>query len=111
MTKEQLLGEVEDLLRTMPSRVTMRQETGENVRWMGRLSAVISGWSTPHAIMLRGYLIQFNSHVAQLHDVGFRNVLTILYEAEHDLRMQTVGPISVAVSQGSVFHYFDEIRK
>jgi len=69
--QEQLLGEVEDLLRTMPSRVTMRQETGENFRWMGRLSAVISGWSTPHAIMLRGYLIQFNSHVAQLHDVGF----------------------------------------
>lgn len=37
--------------------------------------------------------------------------MTLLHSAQHDLRMQTLGPVNVAVSKGSVFEYFDEIRK
>ena len=37
--------------------------------------------------------------------------MTLLHGAQHDLRMQTSGPINVAVSKGRVFEYFDEIRK
>jgi hypothetical protein len=35
----------------------------------------------------------------------------ILYQAQNDLRMQTAGPVNIAVGQGRVFEYFDELRK
>ncbi len=111
MTNEQLLAEVQELLRTMPPRATIRNDSDENLRWFGRLSAVIRDWSLGHASLLRAYLTQFNSATVSWRDAGFRNVLVLLHEAEHDLRMKTVGPISVAVSHGSVFDYFDEVRK
>jgi hypothetical protein len=37
--------------------------------------------------------------------------ITILHQAQHDLRMETQGLVNVAVSKGSLFEYFDEIRK
>jgi hypothetical protein len=36
---------------------------------------------------------------------------TILHQARHDLRLKTVGPLTVAVDQGAMFDYFDEVRK
>ena len=36
---------------------------------------------------------------------------TLLFQAQHDLRMKTVGPLSVAISGGKPFDYFDEIRE
>ena len=41
MNQEELLGEVEDILRTMPPRETLRHPTDENFAWLGRVSAVI----------------------------------------------------------------------
>ena len=35
----------------------------------------------------------------------------LLYRAQHDLRMKTIGPINTVVGQGLAFHYFDEVRK
>ncbi len=37
MTKEQLLAEVEDLLKTMPPRPTIRHQIEENLSWLGPL--------------------------------------------------------------------------
>lgn len=42
---------------------------------------------------------------------GLRAVVTMLHQARHDLRLKTVGPLAVAVDQGGVFDYFDEVRK
>jgi hypothetical protein len=36
VTKEQLLAELEDLLRTMPNVATIRYDTEENISWLGR---------------------------------------------------------------------------
>lgn len=55
MTHEELLGEVEDLIRTMPPRPTIRHETAENMEWFGRAAALISAWSPEKAG-------QFNRH-------------------------------------------------
>jgi hypothetical protein len=43
--------------------------------------------------------------------IALSGMLTLLHQARHDLRMQTLGPVNVAVSHGMVFNYFDEIRK
>jgi len=37
--------------------------------------------------------------------------MTLLSQAQSDLRLRTIGPISVAVGQGMSFSYFDELRK
>jgi hypothetical protein len=42
---------------------------------------------------------------------GYRRMLTLLHEARHALRMETVGPLSLAVAHGEVFDYFDELRR
>jgi hypothetical protein len=109
VTNEQLLAEVEDLLRTMPPRSTIRLDHNDNFSWLGRASAVINAWKPNKATLMTAYLIQLRS-VTML-ATGYANILTLLHEARHDLRMQTAGPINVAVPHGEVFAYFDEVRQ
>lgn len=112
ITNEQLLVEVEDVLRTMPPRETIRHETPENLAWMGRVSAVIENWNSAKGIvLLPTYLDQFHGISARESSEAFRKLMTLLHQAHHDLRMVTSGPTSVALSHGNVFEYFDEIRK
>jgi hypothetical protein len=112
MTREQLLVEVEDVIRTMPPRPTIRHETPENLAWLGRVSAVIESWDKSKGIVLLPNLLdRFYGINARDAIEGFRKLVTLLHQAQNDLRMETSGPVSVAVSHGSVFEYFDEIRK
>jgi hypothetical protein len=111
VTNEQLLAEVEDLLRTMPPRATIRQDLPENLSWLGRVSAVIANWSPPNSALLRIYVSAFHRPDPGVANENLKKIVTLLNEARYDLRMKTAGPISVAVSQGLVFDYFDEIRK
>lgn len=111
LTNEQLLAEIEDILRTMPPRPTIRHETEENFAWLGRVSAVIEQWDPPKAILLRGYLDQFHGNMAREAAEGLRKVMTLLHQARNDLRMKTLGPMNIAIGHGMVFDYFDEIRK
>jgi hypothetical protein len=108
---EQLLGEIEDVLRTMPPRGTFRQETPENFSWLGRAAAVIDRWNS-----VKGAL--FNVHVGTLHvpngtqqTGAIRGIIVMLNEARSDLRLRTLGPTEIAFGQGGVFDYFDEVRK
>ena len=109
ITKEQLLIEIEDLLRTMPPQTTICEGTQENYAWAGRLSAVIQKWNFGEGLLLSIALDQLHSYVGL--SEGFRKIITLLHQARHDLRMQTLGPVNVALSKGEVFDYFDEIRK
>jgi hypothetical protein len=111
MNEEELLGEVEDLLRTMPPRETLRHATDENFAWLGRVSAVIEAWSLAKTIPLGMAMDQFHGQSARDAQEGLRKLLTLLHEARHSLRMKTVGPVNAAIGHGQVFDYFDEVRK
>jgi hypothetical protein len=111
MTKEQLLAEVEDLLRTTPPRATIREETEENLAWLGRLSAVIENWDSSKCISVTRYVSQIQMLTGFAVSEGFAGLRILLHQARSDLRMQTLGPANVAVPHGMVFDYFDEIRK
>jgi len=111
MTKEQLLAELEDLLRTMPSSATIRDETPENLGWLGRAAAVIEQWDPAKSILLRDYIHQLHAFITVNASAGFSNLVTMLHQARHDLRMQTLGPMNVVFQHGMLFDYFDEIRK
>lgn len=111
MTKEQLLAEIEDLLRTTPPLDTIREGTEESVAWLGRVSAAIEGWNTPKMGFVTLYLGQLHGFYAYQAPPAFAGLRTLLHQARSDLRMQTLGPANVAVPHGMVFDYFDEIRK
>jgi hypothetical protein len=111
LTQEQLLAEVEDILRSMPPRETLRQALDENFAWLGRASALIEAWDMPKTIAMRAAVDQFNGQGARDAQEGLRKMLTLLHQARHDLRMKSVGPLNAAVGRGNVFDYFDEVRK
>ena len=111
LTDEQLLAEVEDILRTMPPRGTLRHPTDENFAWLGRVGALVEAWKLPKMLYLRPAVDQFHGQDAREAQEGFRKIMTLLHEARHSLRMTTVGPLNAAIGKGSVFDYFDEIRK
>jgi len=109
LTKEQLLAEVEDLLRTMPSMAKIRESLPENYAWMGRAAAVIEKWQPTKTFGLR---LSFQKATnIRLGPDGYTEIAVLLHEARSALRMETVGPVSVAIDHGMVFDYFDEIRK
>lgn len=111
MNQEELLGEVEDILRTMPPRETLRHPTDENFAWLGRVSAVIEAWNFSKSISLGMAMHQFQGQMARDAQEGMRTILTLLHQARHDLRMKTIGPVNTQIGHGRVFDYFDEVRK
>jgi hypothetical protein len=111
LTQDQLLGELEDLLRTMPSQATIRHDTEENLSWLGRAAAIIEQWSEPKGELFHQYLTNFHDQMARPSHQAFRQILVLLHQARNDLRMRTIGPTNVAIPRGHVFDYFDEIRK
>jgi hypothetical protein len=111
MTKEQLLQEIEDILRTMPPREKLGTEETESYSWLGRVAAVIGAWDPPQMISASRYIGYVQGANAREFDSGLNLLITLIHQARHDLRMKTTGPTAVAVGASSVFDYFDEIRK
>jgi hypothetical protein len=111
MNQEELLGEVEDIIRTMPPRETLRHPTDQNFAWLGRVAAAIEAWNPSKGIALGAAMDQFHGVMARDGTEGLRKLITLLHQARHDLRMKTIGPVNAAVGHGRVFDYFDEIRK
>ena len=107
----QLLAEIEDVIRTAPPKLTLHQLEPEALAWLGRAASLIRRWDATKGIL-------FDSEIRQLHAgrafnpaSAIAGIFTALHEARHDLRLSTVGPLSVAVKHGAVFDYFDEVRK
>ena len=108
----QLLGEIEDVLRTMPPLYTYSNHETEHLAWLGRASAVMHAWDELKAIaQFDTDATRMNARTTQEAEAGSRGVLTMLHQARHDLRMRTQGSLSVNVGAGAVFDYFDEVRK
>lgn len=110
MTDEELLAELEDLLRTMPPRDRLGDDSADSLSWLGRATAIISKWRPEMTIPAQ-------LHIGTMHGPGrgynqaINGLIVILHQARADLRMKTLGPSNVAVASSMVFEYFDEIRK
>jgi hypothetical protein len=108
---EQLLAEVEDVLRTVPARATIRHPEPENYAWLGRAAAVIAAWDPLQGPLFDIHVQKLTSQMAVGAESGIQGVMVMLNRARFDLAMKTTGPKSVAISAGQVFDYFDELRK
>jgi hypothetical protein len=111
VTPEQLLAELEDLLRTMPNETTIRHDTEENFSWLGRAAAIIEQWNEAKSVLFNQFLAKFHDVMARPSHEGFRQIRVLLHQARNDLRMRTIGPTNVAITQGQMFDYFDEVRQ
>ena len=107
-TKEQLLAEVEDLIRTAPTYPAIRKMRESDLAWLGRFPAVIRAWNGNRGSEVLA--LSMGVHTLNA-DQNLERIMTLLQEARYSLRMETVGPVSVAVGQGQVFDYFDEVRR
>jgi hypothetical protein len=111
ITAEQLLAEIEDVIRTMPPLQKIHNLDPENFSWWGRASAVINLWDRFKTVTFNDYVRKAQSSMALEAERGLGGVLTMLHQARHELRLRTVGPLTAIIGQGSVFDYFDEVRK
>ena len=133
MNDEGLLAEVEDLLRTSPPQSAFKErENDEALSWLGRTATILKRWDFFQSVAVgqhisalqdapNEYLASFptetRNRMILAHNIldrsgpAYRGIRTLLYQAQQDLRMKTVGPLSVAISGGKPFDYFDEIRK
>ena len=107
-TREQLLAEAEDLLRTIPPGGLYRGADAQ--AWLGRAAAVIEEWEPKKEKELREHLHLINLGVMAGHDAGLKNFMVLLQQARHSLRME-LGVVNAVFGQGMVFDYFDELRK
>ncbi len=109
-TQEQLLIEVEDLLRTRPDKNQLRHDTDENHSWFGRCAAIINEWDSSKTIAFNSSFSKFKG-VPITSALGLAEIMVLLNLIRHSLRMGTIGTSNIAFSQNSTFDYFDEIRK
>ena len=113
MKDEELLAEVEKLLKTTPplSAFMKKENDEDNDEWLGRVASVLSEWNSTRCVFANMHW--YIKALQQNHNIGTarRALRTLLFESQHDLRMKTVGPLSIAVGANKPFTYFDEIRK
>ena len=109
LTREQLLAQLEDLLRTEPNQAALIEGKPDGLSWLGRASAILDRWDRVQAIRTRVALSQITSFYG--FNQGYKDLMLELHEARNDLMMGTVGPTNTVLPHGGVFDYFDEIRK
>jgi hypothetical protein len=111
MTKEELLAEVDDILRMIPSKDSFDQRTVESASWVGRAAAVVERWDRARSTQVMVVVHDINKPLDMVSNVRGRTGLTsLLHQARAALRLD-IGPLSVAFDKGQVFDYFDELRK
>ena len=93
----------------------MEQENDEVLGWLGRTGAVLREWDFTQSPFVSGHikalLAEGTRRMVSPLGPAYRGLRTLLFQAQHDLRMKTVGPRTVAIPEGMPFDYFDEIRK
>lgn len=113
---EHLLFELQDIIRLMPSSRDLGANPDMCIPWLGRASAAMNQWDAVRSIAHFEPEVQAYARVqadaARVDFTPFRQrLLVLLHQAESDLRLRTIGPLSVGVPAGRVFEYFDELRK
>lgn len=103
---ESLLAEIEEVIRAMPPRQKMRYDDDETLAWCGRVRAVFNNLDPVHQFPMTTALDRLRGNTGDE-----AKVRELILTARHDLRMRTVGPLSIAVDAGSVFNYFDGLAK
>lgn len=105
-----ILIEVEDLIRTLPD--LEYGWFGENaLDWLGRARAILDLPQLGVSIESKIAIQNASSSMSNESWRGKTALRILLNQIRHSMRMQTVGPLSVAVDKGMIFDYFDALKK
>jgi hypothetical protein len=105
-----ILVEVEDLLRTMPA-LEFGWHDDDAIDWLGRARAILDLPQLNVSIESKVAIQQACSSMTKNSWEGKTLLRILLSQVRHKIRMQTVGPLSVAVDKGMIFDYFDALKK
>jgi hypothetical protein len=105
------LAEIEDVIRTMPPRDQFHHHNDEVLVWLGRAVAAISNWDSAKGIFAGTAVSNLHAGPANTTYKSSIALVILLNEARSALRLKTLGPTNIAIGQGLVFNYFDELRK
>ena len=111
LTNEQLLAEVEDVIRSMPNKEKLHHTNQATFAWIGRALAILQNWNLPHGLEAASAVEAIQSGRAVDGHKGKMKLMVLLNHAQSDLRLKTIGPVNVAIGQGEVFRYFDALRQ
>lgn len=130
MKDEEVLAEVENLLRTIPSESAFatQEHSEETDEWAGRALAVLAAWSPiesagvglhiaalqsadPLPDVMKTYNAISEQRARSRRGSAYRGIRTFLFRVQHDLRMKTVGPLSILLDAKKPYAYFEEIRQ
>lgn len=100
MNREDLLAEIEEIIKAEPLRATIRHETSDNARWFGRVRDAVEKWDPSKSVLAKEYLDLFfsNGHVRDTGH-GLTKLRTLLHQAQAGLRLETMalqGPRAAA---------------
>lgn len=106
--------EIEQSIRAAP--VPLKPGNNETIQWLGQAGATLKFWAyeTNNASVHAEWTFavsSFESNIVSQIGKSSNSILRILYQAQNDLRIRTVGKINNIFDAGNVFGYFDEIRK
>jgi len=110
LKKEQILAEVEDLLRLAPSMQDFRNRSAENLAFFGRTIAVIGKLSLSQRSYISDRVDYIKNASVTSAEEAFFDIIVLLNTVKNELRMETIGPINTAIGHGMVFDYFEEIK-
>ena len=72
VTKEQLLAEVDDILRTMPPREEFEKRSEESASWVGRAAAAVTRWDMPRFVQVNAAVDEINKPLDTVRNVSGR---------------------------------------
>jgi hypothetical protein len=110
-SKELLLEEVSELIRTMPAAGRDSMHQPDAMAWVGRARAVMTALGH---ISFSSEAELISNHNPLVAKEGYRRSLTSLQSARYSVMLElgkTGGSAARAVDSGNVFDYFDEVRK
>jgi hypothetical protein len=109
--QEQMLVDIDNLLRTLPELKSIRSGALENQSWLGAACSVVDRWDAMKGVLFSSYVSQLNGAGLLEYSPPYRNILTMLYQARADIQSKMGGTLGTVVAQGALFDYFDELRK
>jgi hypothetical protein len=111
MNDEELLAEIEDILRSAPTIADIDQYTSDSNTWLGRTSGALHLWNTAVATVRADSLLATLTASTGEKLGSYRMLTMFLHRAKTELRMKTTGPISEHIEAEKQFEYFDNIRE
>lgn len=102
-TREKLLAEIRDVIKTMPPRATIRHETSDNAEWFGRVSALIEKWSPSKSALMKEYLDSLLSKRLPAREAvsGLTKIIALLNQAQTDLQLGATNMHHPSVPMGT----------